>query len=51
MAGGEIDAVFYVDSSNSANISMVVIYTVTIDGQQYTLTETLQLDEFPPCKK
>lgn len=51
MAGGEIDAVFYVDSSNSANISMVVIYTVTIDGQQYTLTETLQLDEFPPWKK
>lgn len=32
-------------------MSMVVIYTVTTHGQQYTLTETLRLDEFPPCKK
>ncbi|WP_374929094.1 hypothetical protein [Kytococcus sedentarius] len=48
--GGD-DVVFFLLSDDSANISVQVTYSVTVDGNVYTLTETVTIPEFPPCEK
>ena len=45
------DVVFFLLSDDSANISVQVTYSVTVDGKEYTLTETAAIPDFPPCQE
>lgn len=47
--GGTV--LFHIDATNSANKSMVVTYTVTVEGNTSTVTETVNFTSFSPCPK